>query len=96
MGILLLGHVALSLVGIFAGFMALGGMLASSRLPGWTALFLITTVLTNASGFLLPAPHFLPSHAIAILSLVILAVALYAIYGRGLRGKWRSCNPRSN
>jgi hypothetical protein len=90
MGILLLVHVGLSLAGLFAGFVVMGGMFAANRLPGWTALFLLTTVLTNATGFFLPAPHFLPSHAIAILSLVVLAVAIYALYARHLAGGWRT------
>jgi hypothetical protein len=33
-------HVALSLIGIVTGLIALGGMLESRNLDGWTVLFL--------------------------------------------------------
>jgi hypothetical protein len=65
-------------------------MLHSNRMPRWTDVFLATTVLTSVTGFLLPATKFLPSHATGILSLLILAVTLYAWYGRKLEGRWRA------
>jgi hypothetical protein len=82
-------HVVLSLIGIAAGFVVLFGMLGSKKLPGWTALFLATTVLTSATGFLFPFDHLLPSHIVGIISLVVLAIALFALYGRRLAGSWR-------
>jgi hypothetical protein len=66
------------------------GFLTGKRLDGWTALFLITTVLTSVTGFGFPVDHLLPSHIIAILSLVILAVAISARYVFHLSGAWRS------
>jgi hypothetical protein len=85
----LVGHVAISLVAIGAGFVVSWGLLTSRRLDGWTALFLATTVLTSLTGFLFPVDHFMPSHAIAIISLVVLAAAIYARYSRRMTGKWR-------
>jgi len=82
-------HVVVSLIGIASGFVVLFGMLGARRLPGWTALFLATTVLTSVTGFLLPAEHFLPSHAVGIISLVVLALALAALYLYRLAGAWR-------
>jgi hypothetical protein len=82
-------HVVLSLVGIFAGAMTLIGMLGSKRLNGWTALFLITTLLTSVTGFFFPADKILPSHVVGGLSLVILAVAIVALYFFRLAGFWR-------
>jgi hypothetical protein len=82
-------HVLISLAGIVSGFAVLAGFLTSNRLGRTTALFLATTVATSATGFVLPADHFMASHAIAILSLVILAGALFALYGRRLAGPWR-------
>jgi hypothetical protein len=82
-------HVLLSLIGILSGFVVLNGLLKSKRLPGWTFIFLSTTVLTSASGFLLPADHLLPSHIVAIISLVVLALALLALYSFRLDGAWR-------
>jgi hypothetical protein len=54
-----------------------------------TALFLLTTILTNATGFLFPFEKLLPSHIIAIISLVLLAIACLALYGMKLSGAWR-------
>jgi hypothetical protein len=82
-------HVALSLIGIAAGIIVLFGWLADVRLPGWTALFLSTTVLTSVTGFGFPFSTLLPSHIVGIISLIVLAVALYALYGAHLSGAWR-------
>jgi hypothetical protein len=87
--IVLAVHVAISLVAILAGFVVAWGLVTGKRLDGWTALFLVTTVLTSLTGFLFPVDRFLPSHAIAILSLVVLAAAIYACYTRRLTGGWR-------
>ena len=54
-------HVALSLVGILSGFVVVSGLVTGKRLNGWTALFLITTVLASLTGFLFPFHKFLPS-----------------------------------
>jgi hypothetical protein len=82
-------HVVLSLVGIFAGLVVLFGMFSSKRPMGWTALFLATTVLTSVTGFFFPLDHLLPSHIVGILSLVVLAVAILALYAYHLAGSWR-------
>jgi hypothetical protein len=85
-------HTIISLIGIAAGFVVMFGMLGSNRMPGWTALFLATTILTNVTGFLIPPFLFdklLPSHMIGVLSLILLAIACYALYGRKLSGSWR-------
>jgi hypothetical protein len=79
----------LSLLGIFSGFVVLIGLLAGKRLDGWTALFLVTTVATSVTGFLFPVDHFLPSHGVGIISLVVLAVAILARYAFHLAGAWR-------
>jgi len=83
-------HVILSLIGIFAGLIVLFfGMLGSRRLEGWTALFLATTVLTSVTGFLFPFERLLPSHIVGIISLVVLAIALPALYLYRLERSWR-------
>jgi hypothetical protein len=74
----MLVHVILSLIGILSGFVALFGMITGKRLDGWTAIFLVTTVLTSITGFLLPFHKLLPSHILGIISLVVLAVAITA------------------
>ena len=88
---LTLAHVLISLVAIASGFVAVFGMLGSNRMGGMTALFLATTVLTSATGFIFfPLKPFLPSHVTGIISLAVLAIALYALYARGLVGGWRT------
>ena len=82
-------HVVLSLVGILSGFVVVGGFLTAKRRNGWTALFLLSTVLTSVTGFLFPFHKFLPSHAIGIVSLLVLAVAIPALYVFHLAGAWR-------
>jgi hypothetical protein len=82
-------HVIISLVGIASGIVVVLGMLGGNRMPGLTALFLATTVLTSATGFLFPFTTLLPSHITGIISLVILAIALFALYGQRLAGAWR-------
>jgi uncharacterized membrane protein YphA (DoxX/SURF4 family) len=82
-------HVVISLVAIVAGIVVLFGLFKSQSMPGLTAIFLITTILTNATGFMFPFEKLLPSHIIAILSLVLLAIACYALYGAKLAGAWR-------
>jgi hypothetical protein len=83
-------HVVLSLIGIFSGFVVVLGMFAAKRLDGWTALFLVTTVLTSVTGFLFPFHKFLPSHGVGIISLIALAIAIFARYLRHLAGGWRT------
>ena len=82
-------HVILSLIGIFTGVVVLIGMLNSNRLSGLTAVFLATTLLTSATGFLFPFDKLLPSHIVGIISLVVLALAILALYVFRLAGSWR-------
>jgi hypothetical protein len=82
-------HVLLSLIGIFSGFIVLIGLLTARRLKGWTLLFLATTVATSVTGFGFPFAHLLPSHIVGIISLVILTLAILALYFLHLAGAWR-------
>jgi hypothetical protein len=82
-------HVIISLIGIAAGIVVMFALLGSERKPGMTAIFLLFTILTSATGFLFPFEKLLPSHMIGILSLVLLAIACIALYGMKLSGAWR-------
>ncbi len=85
-------HVIISLIGIVAGIIVMFGLLGSNRMPGLTAIFLLFTILTSATGFPIPpllSEKLLPSHMIGILSLVLLAIACLALYGMKLSGAWR-------
>src|SRR5258708_1539173 len=82
-------HVIISLVAIVSGFIVMFGLLGSNRMSGMTALFLATTILPSVTGFLFPFTQLLPSHMIGILSLVLLAIAVFALYVQKLSGAWR-------
>jgi hypothetical protein len=83
-------HVIISLIAIVSGIIVMFGLLGSNRMPGMTAIFLLFTILTSATGFLFPFEKLLPSHMIGILSLVLLAIACIALYVMKLSGPWRS------
>jgi len=92
MSTLVLVHVIISLIAIVAGLIVMFKMLGSDRTPGLTAIFLLFTILTSATGFVIPpllSDKLLPSHIIGILSLVLLAIACVALYGAKLSGMWR-------
>jgi hypothetical protein len=82
-------HVLISLVGILSGLVVLFGLIAGKGLDGWTALFLVTTVATSVTGYMFPFHKLLPSHVVGAISLVVLAIAIYARYSRHLAGGWR-------
>lgn len=58
-------HVVISIIGIVSGVVVLVAMLKGKAPAGWTALFLVTTVLTSATGFLFPATGFTPARGSA-------------------------------
>ena len=82
-------HVALSLLGIFAGFVVVAGLLASRCLDGWTSVFLGSTLLTSVTGCLFPIHGITPGLIFGVLSLILLGVAIYGRYQRHLEGGWR-------
>lgn len=82
-------HIAISLIGIAAGFGVLYGFLVSRELASWTKVFLIFTILTSVTGYFFPFERVLPSHVVGAVSLVVLAVAVVAIYVFRLAGAWR-------
>ena len=82
-------HVAISLIGILSGLIVAFGLLSAKRLDGTTAVFLITTVLTSVTGYFFPYHGFKPSYAVGAISLVVLAIAIFARYSRHVAGGWR-------
>jgi hypothetical protein len=85
-------HTIISIVAIIAGFIVMFGMLKSTRPGGLTALFLLLTILTSGTGFLIPpllTDKLLPSHVIGLLSELLLLIACIALYAMKLSGSWR-------
>jgi hypothetical protein len=80
----------LSLIGIGAGLVVLIGLISGRHFSVWTALFRAATALTCVTGFGFPVDHVLPSHIVGVVSLVVLALAIVALYGLHLRGVWRA------
>ncbi len=82
-------HTAISLIGILTGLIFLGGLVAGRFMPGWNRGFLIFTILTSVTGFFFHSKAFGPPHIVGVISLVVLAVALYALYGAQRAGVWQ-------
>ncbi len=82
-------HVLISLVGIVAGVIVAFAMVQDKSVPGWTALALLALVLTSVTGFFFHNTTFTPAQGVGIISLVVLAVAVIALYFLHLTGIWR-------
>jgi hypothetical protein len=82
-------HVLISLIGIASGLVVLYGMLNSNRMPAMTAIFLLSTVATSVTGFMFHFASFGPPEIVGVISLVVLGVALLALYSFRLAGSWR-------
>jgi hypothetical protein len=82
-------HVLVSLIGIVSGLVVLYGLLTGRPFGAWTALFLAATVVTSVTGFPLPPFGLTPGRVFGVISLVLLALAVAALYGFRLAGAWR-------
>jgi hypothetical protein len=83
-------HLAISLAAIVTGLMALAAMLKGRTPVALTGIFLGLTVLTSATGFLFHNASVTPGMIVGAISLLVLAVALFALYGRHLARHWRT------
>jgi hypothetical protein len=82
-------HVLISLIGIVSGLVVLYGLLTGRPFGAWTALFLAATIVTSVTGFALPPFGPTPARVLGWISLVLLALAVAALYGFRLAGAWR-------
>jgi hypothetical protein len=83
-------HVVISVLGIIAGLVIIGGLMAGARMDGWTAFFLVSTILTSVTGFGFPFTQVTPAQVVGVTSLVVLAICLAARYWKRLEGGWRA------
>jgi len=82
-------HVIISLIGIATGFIVLYGLISGKLLTPWNGIFLLFTILTSVTGFFFPNSKITPGIVIGVLSLIVFAIALFALYARHLSGGWR-------
>lgn len=82
-------HVVISLVGIASGLVVAYGLWRGQVFGSWTLWFLVTTVLTSVTGFFFHSKSFGPPHIVGVISLIVLAIAIYALYSARLAGGWR-------
>lgn len=90
MTILTMAHVVLSLIGIATGFLVIFQMIRGKTLGGLNTTFLATTIVTSVTGFFFPITKLTPGLVIGTISLVILAIAVFALYSKKLAGGWRT------
>jgi hypothetical protein len=83
-------HVLISLIAIAAGMLVLLGFLTKRRFPILTAVYFITTALTDITGFMFPFKGMTPGIVIGIVSLLTLLMAAVGLYGKHLSGGWRA------
>ena len=82
---LTMAHVVISLVGILTGLVWLVAQVRGVWLPRTNMVFLVTTILTSLTGFLFPFNGMTPAIATGIVSMLVLAVALFALIRSGPR-----------
>jgi len=82
-------HVIISLLGIATGFVALSALIQPIWLNRLMIAFFAFTIATSVTGFMFHSEKFGPPHVIGTISLIFLAAALFALYGKHLAGFWR-------
>jgi len=82
-------HTALSVIGILTGLLVLQRMVRMRPLGASNNIFLLSTILTSASGFFFPIVRIGPAHIVGVVSLVALAAAAAALWVGNLYGFWR-------
>jgi hypothetical protein len=82
-------HVIISLIGIGTGFIVLFGLFNGKLLSPWNGVFLVTTILTSLTGFAFPNSKITPGIVLGVLSMIVLIIALAALYAFHLKGAWR-------
>jgi len=84
-------HTLITLVAIVSGLVMLSGMLSGGRRGSAThTVFLLFSVLTAITGFMIQVKPVTPAVILGVLLSVLLIIALAARYLFGLRGAWRS------
>lgn len=86
---LLAPHVAVSVIGIVSGFVLIRDFLHSRFRSSVVWIFLVSTTLTSASGYLFHRDHVLPSQIVGGVALLALVPTWLAWRPYRLFGSWR-------
>jgi hypothetical protein len=82
-------HEIISIVGILSGLAVAAGLMIDTWLPRANILFLATTIATSVTGFMFHSQVFGAPQIIGVVSLIVLAVAMLALYRGKLSGFWK-------
>lgn len=88
--LLLVPHVALSLIGIAFGFVLMRDFLQVRFRASVVWIFLVCTTLTSLTGYLFHRDQLLPSHVVGAISLLVLLPTWLAWRPYRLAGGWRT------
>lgn len=82
-------HVIISLIAIAGGLVFFLSLLGGRWLRITNGVFLLFTILTSVTGFMFPPKPIGPPFIFGVVSLAMLAIGLFALYGKKLSGRWR-------
>jgi hypothetical protein len=82
-------HTAITLVAIVSGLLMLFAMLRNDRANGMTNVFLLFSVLTAVTGFMIQIRPVTPAVQLGVILSVLLVFALLGRYMFRMRGAWR-------
>jgi len=82
-------HVVITLIAIAAGLIFFGALSSGRWLGFINGLFLDFTILTSVTGFLFPFKGVTPAIIFGVISIILLAIALLALYLFKIVGVWR-------
>jgi hypothetical protein len=82
-------HVIISLVAILAGFVVVFGMLQNRHSGPAAAIYLVLIALTSLTGYPIPPLGLDPPRVVGTISLVVILMAVAALYVFHLNGVWR-------
>jgi hypothetical protein len=82
-------HTAITLVAIVSGLLMLFAMLRNDRADGMSSVFLLFSVATAVTGFMIQIHPVTPAVQLGVILSVLLVLALLARYVFRMRGAWR-------
>jgi len=81
-------HTLISLAAIIAGLALLRRIVSHRPFGSWNRIFMVTILVTVVTGFLFPFHGMTPGIGVGILTLLVLALAVFALEVKLLHGAW--------